>query len=30
MIPEGTLYDEIQGFAPIILNGELSKVNEDL
>lgn len=25
-IPEGILYDEIQGFAPIIINGDLSKV----
>lgn len=25
-IPEGILYDEIQGFAPIILNGDLSKI----
>ena len=29
-IPEGLLYDEIQGFAPIILNGDLSKLKEDL
>lgn len=29
-IPEGILYDEIQGFAPIIINGDLSKVKEDL
>ena len=29
-IPEGMLYDEIQGFAPIIINGDLSKVKEDL
>lgn len=29
-IPEGTLYDEIQGFAPIIINGDLSKIKEDL
>lgn len=25
-IPEGILYDEIQGFAPIIINGDLSKI----
>ena len=25
-IPEGMLYDEIQGFAPIIINGDLSKI----
>ena len=25
-IPEGILYDEIQGFAPIILNGDISKI----
>ena len=29
-IPEGMLYDEIQGFAPIIINGDLSKIKEDL
>ena len=29
-IPEGILYDEIQGFAPIIINGDLSKIEEDL
>ena len=29
-IPEGILYDEIQGFAPIIINGDLSKIKEDL
>ncbi len=29
-IPEGMLYDEIQGFAPIILNGDLTKLKEDL
>ena len=29
-IPEGRLYDEIQGFAPIIINGDLSKIKEDL
>lgn len=29
-IPKGILYDEIQGFAPIIINGDLSKVKEDL
>lgn len=28
-IPEGMLYDEIQGFAPIIINGDLSKIKED-
>ena len=26
-IPKGMLYDEIQGFNPIIINGDLSKVN---
>lgn len=25
-IPEGILYDEIQGFDPIIINGDLSKI----
>ena len=25
-IPGGILYDEIQGFAPIIINGDLSKI----
>lgn len=25
-IPDGMLYDELQGFAPIILNGDLSKI----
>ena len=25
-IPEGMLYDEIQGFSPIIINGDLSKI----
>lgn len=25
-IPEGILYDEIQGFAPIIINGDLFKI----
>lgn len=25
-IPEGMLFDEIEGFAPIILNGDLSKI----
>lgn len=29
-IPKGMLYDEIQGFAPIIINGDLSKVKGDL
>jgi len=29
-IPKGMLYDEIQGFAPIIINGDLSKIKEDL
>ena len=29
-IPEGILYDEILGFAPIIINGDLSKIKEDL
>ena len=28
-IPEGMLYDEIQGFAPIVINGDLYKVKED-
>lgn len=28
-IPEGMLYDEIEGFAPVILNGDLSKIKED-
>ena len=28
-IPKGMLYDEIQGFAPIIINGDLSKVYEE-
>lgn len=27
-IPKGILYDEIQGFAPIIINGDLSKIKE--
>ena len=27
-ISEGMLFDEIQGFAPIIINGDLSKVKE--
>jgi len=27
-IPEGMLYDEIQGFAPIIINGDLSEIKE--
>lgn len=27
-IPEGILYDEIQGFAPVIINGDLSKINK--
>jgi len=27
-IPEGMLYDEIQGFDPIIINGDLSKIKE--
>ena len=26
-IPDGILFDELQGFAPIILNGDLSKIN---
>ena len=26
-IPEGMLYDEIEGFAPIIINKDLSKIN---
>ena len=26
-IPEGILYDEIQGFAPIIINTDLTKIN---
>ena len=25
-IPEGMLYDEIQGFSPIVINGDLSKI----
>lgn len=25
-IPEGTLYDEISGFSPIVINGKLSLV----
>lgn len=25
-IPQGILYDEIQGFAPVIINGDLSKI----
>ena len=29
-IPKGILYDEIQGFAPIIINGDLSKLKENL
>ncbi len=29
-IPKGILYDEIQGFDPIIINGDLSKIKEDL
>ena len=29
-IPKGMLYDEIEGFAPIIINGDLSKIKEDL
>ena len=29
-IPEGMLYDEIQGFDPIIINGDLSKIKEYL
>lgn len=28
-IPKGILYDEIQGFAPIIINEDLSKIRED-
>lgn len=28
-IPKGMLYDEIQGFDPIIINGDLSKVKEE-
>lgn len=28
-IPEGMLYDEIEGFAPVIINGDLSKIKED-
>ena len=27
-IPEGILYDEIQGFAPVIIYGDLSKIKE--
>lgn len=26
-IPEGMLYDELQGFGPILINGDLNKVN---
>ena len=26
-IPKGILYDEIQGFAPIIINGNISRIN---
>jgi len=29
-IPKGMLYDEIEGFAPIIINDDLSKIKEDL
>ena len=29
-IPKGILYDEIEGFAPIIINGDLSKIKEGL
>jgi len=29
-IPNGILYDEIQGFAPLIINADLSKVKVDL
>ena len=29
-IPKGMLYDEIEGFAPIIINGDLSKIKEAL
>lgn len=29
-ISEGMLFDEIQGFAPIIINGDLSKLKEEL
>ena len=25
-IPQGMLYDEIQGFSPIVINGDLSKI----
>ena len=28
-IPEGILYDEIQGFGPIIINGDLSVLNKE-
>ena len=28
-IPKGILYDEIEGFAPVIINGDLSKIKED-
>ena len=28
-IPEGMLYDEIQGFGPIIINGDLSVLNKE-
>jgi Asp-tRNA(Asn)/Glu-tRNA(Gln) amidotransferase B subunit len=29
-IPDGILFDELQGFAPIILNGDLSKMFETI
>ena len=29
-ISEGMLFDEIQGFAPIIINGDLSKLKDEL
>ena len=28
-IPKGILYDEIEGFAPVIINGDLSMIKED-
>ena len=28
-IPKGILYDEIEGFAPVIINGDLSNIKED-
>ena len=28
-IPKGMLYDEIEGFAPVIIHGDLTKINKD-